>query len=222
MIQASTLKFLKELKKNNTKEWFDDNRIAYENAKDDFLAFTQELIDGVVKFDNNILKANLNAKNCVTRLNRDVRFSKDKSPYKTNFFAMINQGGKKSNLACYYMQLQPGNSFTGGGVYMPMPPDLQKFRQEIDYNFKEWKAIVENKAFKKAYEKGIQSPETLSRPPKGYYDTNPAIEYLKMKGFFTMNPLTDELLQSKTAIKTILQNFETVKPVVDFLNTALH
>jgi uncharacterized protein (TIGR02453 family) len=221
MIQASTLKFLKDLKKNNVKEWFDDNRTAYENAKNDFLTFTQELINGVAKFDNNILQANLDPKKCITRLNRDVRFSNDKSPYKTNFFAMINQGGKKSNLACYYLQLQPDNSFTGGGVYMPMPPDLQKFRQEIGYNFKEWKAIVENKSFKKVFAKGIQSPDTLSRPPKGFEETNPAIEYLKMKGFFTMNQLTDELLQSKTCIKTIVQNFETAKPVIDFLNRAL-
>jgi uncharacterized protein (TIGR02453 family) len=221
MIQTSTLQFLKDLKKNNAKEWFDDNRKPYENAKNDFLEFTQQLINGVGKFDTNILKANLDPKKCITRLNRDVRFSKDKSPYKTNFFAMINQGGKKSNLACYYLQLQPDNSFTGGGVYMPMPPDLQKFRQEIDYNFKEWQSIVESKSFKKVFSKGIQSPDTLSRPPKGFDETNPAIEYLKMKGYLTMNQITDELLKSKTAVKTLLQNFETAKPLIDFLNKAL-
>lgn len=221
MITTSTLKFLKDLKKNNNKEWFDDNRKAYENAKTDFLEFTQHLINGVAKFDKNILNADLDPKKCITRLNRDIRFSNDKSPYKTNFFAMINQGGKKSSFACYYLQLQPENSFTGGGVYMPMPPDLQKFRQEIDYNFEEWKTIVENKSFKKVYEKGVQSPDTLSRPPKGFDISNPAIEYIKMKGFFTMNQLTDELLLSKNCIKTVLQNFETVKPMIDFLNKAL-
>lgn len=85
MIQASTLKFLKDLKKNNNKEWFDDNRKTYDNAKNDFLEFTKKLIVGVSKFDGNILKANLDPKKCITRLNRDVRFSNDKSPYKTNF-----------------------------------------------------------------------------------------------------------------------------------------
>lgn len=104
---------------------------------------------------------------------------------------------------------------------MPMSPDLQKFRQEINYNFKEWKKIIEGKSFKKVYEKGVQSPDTLSRPPKGFDATNPAIEYLKMKGYFTMNQLTDEILLSKTCIKTILQNFETAKPLIDFLNKAL-
>lgn len=221
MIQASTLQFLKELKKNNTKEWFDDNRTAYEDAKNSFLEFTQQLIIGVGKFDNNILKANLDPKKCITRLNRDLRFSKDKSPYKTNFFTMINQGGKKSSFACYYLQLQPDNSFTGGGVYMPVPPDLQKFRQEIDYNFEEWKGILANKSFRKIYPKGIQSPETLSRLPKAYEESNPASEYLKMKGYFTTNQLTDELLQSKTCIKIVLQNLETVQPVINFLNRAL-
>ncbi len=221
MIQASTLKFLKDLKKNNAKEWFDNNRKAYENAKNDFLDFTHQLINGVAKFDNNILSANLDPKKCIKRLNRDVRFSNDKSPYKTNFFAMINQGGKKSNMACYYLQLQPNGSFAGGGVYMPIPPDLQKFRQEIDYNFAAWQNIVENKSFKKMFEKGIQSPDTLSRPPKNFDAESSAIEYLKMKGYFTMNQITDEVLQSKTCIKSILQNFETTKPVIDFLNSAL-
>ncbi len=120
MIQQSTLKFLAALKENNNKEWFDENRKAYELAKNDFLEFTNQLINGISKFDDAIFKANLEPKKCISRLNRDVRFSNDKSPYKTNFFAMINQGGKKSNLVCYYMQLQPGNSFIGGGVYMPM------------------------------------------------------------------------------------------------------
>jgi uncharacterized protein (TIGR02453 family) len=167
------------------------------------------------------LNANLDAKKCITRLNRDVRFSKNKSPYKTNFFAIINHAGKKSNVACYYLQLQPGNTFAGGGIYMPLPPDLQKIRQEIDYNFKEWKTLTENRAFKKIFEKGIQSPETLSRPPKGFDETNPAIKYLKMKGYFTMNQITDEAIQLKTAAKKILQNFETTKPLIDFLNRAL-
>ena len=221
MIQAATLKFLKDLQKNNNKEWFDNNRKSYENAKNDFLEFTQQLITGVSKFDSNIASANLDPKKCITRLNRDVRFSADKSPYKTNFFLMLNQGGKKSNNACYYLQLQPDNTFTGGGMYMPMPPDLQKFRQEIDYNFAEWKKIVETKPFKKVFEKGVQSPETLSRPPKGFEAESPAIEYLKMKGYFTMNQFTDTELQSKTVIKTILQNFETAKPMIDFLNRAL-
>jgi uncharacterized protein (TIGR02453 family) len=221
MIQQATLKFLNELKDNNNKKWFDENRKAYELAKNDFLEFTNELIIAISKFDDAIFKANLEPKKCVSRLNRDVRFSNDKSPYKTNFFAMINQGGKKSSLACYYMQLQPENSFIGGGVYMPMAPDLLKFRQEINFNFEEWKTILEDKTFKKVFPKGIQSPETLIRPPKGFDESNPAIGYLKMKGFYTMNQITDEILLSQNGLKTILENLEVAKPVIHFLNNAL-
>jgi uncharacterized protein (TIGR02453 family) len=221
MIQSTTIKFLDELKKNNNKEWFDKNKKVYQNAKNDFIEFTQNLILGVSSFDDNIAKANLDPKKCITRLNRDVRFSKDKSPYKTNFFLMLNQGGKNSNNACYYFQLQPNSSFVGGGVYMPMPPDLQKFRQEIDYNFEDWQKIIENESFKKIFQDGVQAPETLSRPPKGFNANSEAIEYLKMKGYFTTKKISDDELQSKSIIKTVLESFETVKPMIDFLNSAL-
>ena len=221
MIQLATLKFLADLKKNNNKEWFDANKKNYENAKNDFLEFAQTIIAGVSSFDDNIAKANLDPKKCITRLNRDVRFSADKSPYKTNFFLILNQGGKNSNNACYYLQLQPDSSFAGGGVYMPMPPDLQKFRQEIDYNFIEWKKIVESKSFKKVFNDGVQAPETLSRPPKGFDANSEALEYLKMKGYFTTTKITDTEIKSKNVIKTILDSFETAKPLIDFLNKAL-
>lgn len=104
---------------------------------------------------------------------------------------------------------------------MPMPPDLLKFRQQISNNFKEWQSILANKSFQKTFPEGVQSPDKLSRPPKGFAENNPAVEYLKMKGFFTLIQLSDELLLSKTCVKTILQSYETVKPVIDFLNQAL-
>lgn len=222
MIEASTLKFLKKLKNNNNKPWFDENRGEYEKAKANFLEFTKELIKGLEKIDQNIALANMDPKKCISRINRDVRFSKNKDPYKTNFFALIKLGGKNSNKAGYYFQLESGNqSFTGGGAYMPMPPDLQLIRQEIDYGFEEWKTIVEGKSFKKMYPEGVQSPETLVRTPKGYDENNPAIDYLKMKGFYTLNKYSDEDLQSKDCIKKILQDFATAKPMIDFLNKAL-
>lgn len=221
MIQASTLKFLKDLKKNNAKEWMDDNRSSYEFAKQDYLEFTQALLNGISKFDAAIEESNLQPKNCINRLNRDIRFSKDKTPYKTNFFTMVSKNGKKSNDAAYYFQLEPGQSFAGGGVYMPMPPELYKFRQEIDYNFEEFTKIVGNKSFKKLFTTGVQSPDNLVRVPKGFEEDSPAITYLKMKGFYAVSNITEEVLQSKNAVKTVLQHFETIKPMCDFLNRAL-
>jgi uncharacterized protein (TIGR02453 family) len=220
MIQASTLKFLSDLAQNNHKIWLDEHRPSYENAKQDFEQFTQKLIDGLADLDENMARANLEAKKCISRLHRDVRFSHDKTPYKTNFFAIINQGGKKSNMAGYYVQIQPGNAFVGGGVYMPLPPDLKKFRQEIDYNYPAWQNLVESEAFLKVFEKGIQAPSILKRPPMGFEADNPALDYLKMKGYFTTKALSDELLMSENAIESILQKLKTAKPLVDFLNQA--
>ena len=134
---------------------------------------------------------------------------------------MVSKNGKKSNDAAYYFQLEPEQSFAGGGVYMPMPPELYKFRQEIDYNFEEFTKIVGNKSFKKLFTTGVQSPDNLVRVPKGFEEDSPAITYLKMKGFYAASNITDEVLQSKNAVKTVLQHFERIKPMCDFLNRAL-
>jgi uncharacterized protein (TIGR02453 family) len=221
MIQASTLQFLKLLKKNNDRSWVEAHRPAYEDAKKDFLELTRQLIVGTSGFDIEIAKANLEEKRSVSRLNRDVRFSKDKSPYKTNFFAMLSKGGRKSPYAGYYFQLEPGKSFAGGGVYMPMPPELGKFRQEIDYNYKSWMGIIKNKSFQKTFPMGLSDSDALKRMPKGFNENNPAMEFLKMKSFYTYATIPDEALLSRKGIKTILHHFEMVKPLLTFLNGAL-
>lgn len=220
MIQPSTIKFLKELKKNNTKEWFDNNRKQYDAAKTDFAQFVQEIIEAHSKKDPSI--AALTAKECMFRINRDVRFSKDKSPYKTNFGASINAGGKKSMTAGYYIHLEPGGAFAGGGLYMPMPEELKKVRQEIDYCFTEFSTILNSKKFRSVYNGLDRSQEfMLSRPPKGYDEQNPAIEYLKLKSFIAFVPLDDALLSSKDCAKTILKAFDVLQPLIAFLNRAL-
>ena len=150
MLQISTVKFLKDLKKHNNKPWFDANRKIYEAAKADYLNFIQKVIDSHGKNDPEI--RNIVAKDCLFRINRDVRFSKDKSPYKTNFGASINKGGKQSvSTAGYYFHLQPGESFTGGGIWMPEKENLQKIRQEVDYNLDDFKKIISGKKFKTVF-----------------------------------------------------------------------
>jgi uncharacterized protein (TIGR02453 family) len=219
MLQSSTFKFLKELKRNNDKVWFDTNRKVYEVAKSDFYAVVDDLIEGISKFDKSI--TGLKAKDCVFRINRDIRFSKDKSPFKINMGASISAGGKKINGAGYYFHCEPGQSFAAGGFYMPMPPQLTKIRQEIDYNFNEWKNIIEHTTFKKYFTKGVNGTTSLIRPPKGYNENNPAIEYLKMKGFIVIRSFTDTKLQEKNIIKEILKTFEAMKPMISFLNAAI-
>ncbi len=220
MLQASTLKFLKDLKKNNNKPWFDAHRVAYESARKDFEGFVQSLIDGLSKKDPDV--AGLTAKGCMFRINRDVRFSKDKSPYKTNFGAFLNKGGKKAMTAGYYFHLEPGQIFIGGGLYMPMPPDLAKVRQEIDYNLKDFKKIIQSARFKKVYKDLDRSPEySLSRVPKGYETDNPAAEYLKLKSFVATIKLTDADVTSAAAKKKTMEAYEALLPLVKFLNEAI-
>jgi uncharacterized protein (TIGR02453 family) len=219
MLQSSTIKFLQRLKKNNNRPWFEANRKSYEAAKTDYSSLVDTLIAGIAKFDAPI--GELKAKDCMFRINRDVRFSKDKSPYKTNMGASFSGGGKKADEAGYYFHCEPGASFVGGGIYMPQAPTLAKIRQEIDYNFDAFKKITDNKSFKKYFPKGLEVSDMLSRPPKGYDESNPAIHYLKMKSFFVSAPFADTALVEKNTSKEIIKAFEVMKPLIDFLNHAV-
>ncbi len=218
MLQTSTLKFLNALKKNNNKPWFDAHRGQYETAKEDFLFLVGSMIKYIAVFDTPI--GNLSTKECIFRINRDVRFSKDKSPYKSNMAGYFNQGGKKSNGAGYYLHIEPGKSFAAGGIWMPEPAVLAEIRQEIDYSFEEWKKMISAPFFKKIFTDGVQG-ERLTRPPKGYDPDNPAIDFLKMKNFYVMIPLTDKNLQSVTFPKDLAKSFKAMKPLIDFINRAV-
>ncbi len=220
MLKSSTLKFLNDLKKNNNRPWFEVNRKRYELAKADFLNFIQQVIDAYGKKDKSI--ASLKAKDCIFRINRDVRFSKDKSPYKTNFGASINKGGRKAmNTAGYYFHLEPGQLFIGGGIYQPMQPELNKVRQEVDYCFDEFKKIIGTKKFKSVYKDLDRSKEfSLTRVPKGYEADNAAAEYLKLKSFIAFTILKDKDVLSKTLLKKTVDSFVTLQPLIIFLNRA--
>ncbi len=220
MIQAATLKFLKNLKNNNNRQWFEEHCKQYENAKADFLSLVEKLISGIATFDKSI--GNLEAKNCLFRINRDVRFSKNKDPYKSNLAAYFNKEGKKGIGAGYYLHIEPGRSFVAGGIWMPEPAVLAGIRQEIDYNFKEWKKLIDQKNFKKFFPEAVTSEEVLVRPPKGYDENNPAIEFLKMKSFIVSKSYADSDLLKKNFIKEITKTFNAMKPLIDFINTSLH
>ena len=220
MLQQSTLKFLKDLKKNNNKPWFDSHRKEYDAAKNDFMIFIQTVIDKHSKSDPTI--KSITAKDCLFRINRDVRFSKDKSPYKTNMGAYINRGGKKSLFGGYYFHCEPGQAFVGGGLWMPMPPELNKVRQEIDYNLDKFKKIITSKKFKSVYKDLSRGPEyVLSRVPKGYEADNPAAEYLKMKSFVALTSLKDSELTSKDLLKKTTLAFEALQPLIEFVNESI-
>ena len=219
MLQVSTLKFLKDLKKNNNKPWFEKNKSVYLDAKEDMDHFVGQVIDGFGKTDPAI--ATLQPKDCTYRIYRDVRFSQDKTPYKTHMGAYLNKGGKKAPTAGYYLHIEPGRNMAGGGLWMPQAPDLNKVRQEIDYNLAEWTKMLGDRNFKKQFGDGLEQEDILSRPPKGYDDGNPAIEYLKLKSFIVTRGFTDAEIQSKTFSKEILKTFASMTGFVHFLNRAL-
>lgn len=220
MLQPRTVKFLRDLKKNNSKPWFDAHRAQYDDAKKDFENFIQVLIDKQGKKDPTI--KDIVAKTCLFRINRDVRFSKNKAPYKNNFGASINKGGKKSMYGGYYFHLEPGQSFVGGGLWMPMPPEMKKLRQEIDYCFDEFQKIVESKKFKSVLGELYRGEDqALSRVPQGFEKDNPAGEYLKLKSWIAMRDLKDTDLTSKDLVKRSLEAFETIQPMLQFLNRAV-
>ncbi|HSU49062.1 MAG TPA: DUF2461 domain-containing protein [Segetibacter sp.] len=220
MLQTSTLTYIKDLTRNNNKQWFDENRNSFEQAKSDFEALVKDIISAFGKVDSDI--APLEAKNCIFRQYRDVRFSKDKTPYKQHMGASFDRGGKKSGFAGYYLHIEPGNkSMAGGGIWMPEAAALKKIRQEIDYGWDEFANILNEPAFKKVYGDLEQGEFKLSREPKGYEKNNPAIEYLKLKSLVATEPLTDVDLTSKDLLKKIVAAFTALMPLIKFINRSL-
>ena len=217
MITKSTLDFLSELKENNSKEWFDTNRKRYEAVKKEMNATVQQLINGIAAFDPPV--ANLKPKDCTFRINRDIRFSKDKSPYKTNVGAFISRGGKKSPHAGYYIHIEPGNCFLGGGMYGPASDVLNSVRQEIDYNTEEFKKIINSKQFKDLF--GELRGEQLKTSPKGYPNDHPEIELLRYKSYLMMHNLKDAEVINDGFIDRVTTIFKGMQPLNEFLNRSL-
>ena len=212
------LDFLKKLKKNNNRDWFTENKNKFVEAKEAFEPIVQGLIDNIAKFDKRF--AEVEAKQCIYRIYRDIRFSKNKTPYKTNFGAVIGDNGRKSTNAFYYIQLEPDdNSFIAGGMYMPEAEKLKKIRQEIDYNADDLRKILNKKSFKQYFPE--MEGEKLKKAPKGYAPDDPNIELLKHKSYIVVNRFTDaDVLADDFATKCI-KIFKEVKPFNDFLNVAI-
>ncbi len=211
------LKFLTQLKKNNNKEWFDKNRTTYDALRKDFVVFVQQVINDIADFDDKV--KSIEAKNTIFRINRDIRFSKDKTPYKKNFSAFISIKGRKSFGPGYYIHIQPGNeSFIAGGVYMPEKDMLEKIRQEIDYNGKNLSKILNKATFKNTF--GALEGEKLIRAPKGYDEENPHIDLLKYKSFIVSQAITDNEIE-EVKLKGLLKKYsKEMLPFIEFLYPA--
>ena len=220
MIKTTTLNFLTQLRANNRKDWFDDHRQQYDGAKADVITLLTDVLAGLERIDPAIAESQLAVKSCLFRINRDVRFSTDKSPYKSNFGAWFNSGGKKSSSAGYYVNIAPNHSFVAGGMYQLEPALLTTVRQEIDYNFAGFAEVLKAPTFKKRYG-GLAMDESLVRPPKGYEADNPAIDYLKLKRFTASCELTSDDVASDNLSRVIVDACAGLLPLVTFLNRAL-
>jgi uncharacterized protein (TIGR02453 family) len=217
MISKATLQFLKDLKKNNERGWFMDNKARFEEAKSDFEEFTNTLISQISRFDEGI--GHLQAKDCIFRIYRDTRFSKDKSPYKTNFGAHITSAKSKSEIhtrAGYYIHLAPGDSMLAGGAYLPPTPWLKNIRSEINHHGKEFKKIITSATFKKYFTE-IEGAK-LVKAPKEFPKDHPDIELLKYKSYLAVHKPDDKTVLSKDFVKYSADVFKALKPFGDFLN----
>ncbi|MFT3743721.1 MAG: DUF2461 domain-containing protein [Pyrinomonadaceae bacterium] len=218
MIDKATLKFLKDLKANNDREWFQANKKLFDAAQDNVTAFAGYLIGEIGKFDEAV--SGLDPKASVFRIYRDVRFSKDKSPYKTNLGAYISPGGRKSMQPGYYFHVEPGRSFVAGGKHIPDGPELLKLRTAIANNTDEFLKIVEKKSFLDAF--GKVRGESLKSAPKGFDPEHKAIEYLKLKEYMAFTEFPDEkFLTSPEFPKHLVKLTKEMYPLVAFLRKAL-
>lgn len=213
-------KFLKNLSANNNKPWFDEHRLQYETARAEFVQLVAEILKGLASFDEKFTF--LQPKNCTFRINRDIRFSKNKTPYKKNMAAYFNADGKKADTAGYYLHLEPGNSFVAMGIWQPEKENLFKIRQEIDYNLRSFQKILGHSGFKKHLNKGLDENEKLIRAPKGFEENNPALDFIKLKSFVVRAAISDKELTEQKFSAKVLSIFKAGKPFVEFLNTSLH
>ncbi|MES2680728.1 MAG: DUF2461 domain-containing protein [Bacteroidota bacterium] len=213
-----TIDFLKKLKSNNNRDWFEANKEKYLAAREEYETLVDKVIKGVVKFDKQI-SPDMKGKDCTFRIYKDVRFSKDKTPYKINMGASINPGGKKSLSAGYYLHLEPGGSFLAGGVYMPEPAMLNAIRQEIDYNAAPLLKILKSAAFKK-YFKGFDDEGKLKTAPKGFEKDHPHLEMLKNKHFLVSYPISDKQLLAKNLHEIATNGFKAMHPLLVYLRAA--
>ncbi|WP_075590390.1 DUF2461 domain-containing protein [Labilibacter marinus] len=217
MVPKEVFEFLVELSINNNREWFQDNKSKYQQAKESFEEYTNQLIGIIHSIDKTI--GHPHAKDCTFRIYRDVRFSKNKEPYKNNMGAYIAHGGRKSPYAGYYVHIEPDNSFMGGGIYMPQPAVLKSIRESIIENVDEYKAIVDEPTFTKTFPE-IWG-EKLKTAPKGFDKTDPNIDLIRNKSYAVTIKLSDKQIQSKSLEDKIKTTFTTMKPFNDFMNHAV-
>jgi TIGR02453 family protein len=214
-MSTELFRFLTELKKNNNRPWFKEHKKQYDQLLAWFTAEIQELIERIGTFDPEIV--GLEAKSCIYRIYRDIRFSNDKTPYKTHFGAyMAGFGGRTGSYAGYYVHLEPGNSLLSGGAWQPPPPLLKKLRRDIYNNMDEFRNITENKEFKETFPEleGEMQKRILGDFPADY----PFIDILKHRDFVVTSIKQDLFFNTSNWKDQAIDDFKKLYPFNRFLN----
>jgi uncharacterized protein (TIGR02453 family) len=220
MITKEALQFLEDLIANNNTEWMHANKKRYDNYKKDYHHFIASLLAEMKPLDKTLEP--LEVKNCTFRINRDIRFSKDKSPYKTNMGVWFTQNKFRKNSPGYYIHFEKGNSFIAGGVWCPEPNELKQIRKEISFFYEDLEAIMnDNKFISEFGSLSRDESNTLKKAPKDFEPNHPAIEYLKLKSFTASTKIDDKLFLDKDFSKIVAQKLIALKPMNDFLFRAL-
>ena len=220
MLLKDTLQFLDDLKVNNNRDWFLDNKKRYEAFKKDYQLLVADLLDAMKPLDPSL--EILEVKNCTFRINRDIRFSKDKTLYKSHLGIWLSSGAKGLNRSGYYIHLENGSSFIAGGLYCPEANDLKKMRKEIAYFHEDLEAILNEKEFKKEFNDFDRDEKnTLKNPPRGYEKEHPAIDLLKLKSFESSQKINFSTAGTKDFVTTVSKKLILLKPLNDFINRAL-
>ncbi|CAM4016539.1 DUF2461 domain-containing protein [Flavobacterium weaverense] len=220
MLSKETLQFLDDLKANNNRDWFLENKKRYEAFKKDYYQLASDLLDALKPLDASLEMQEV--KNCTFRINRDIRFSKDKTPYKSHLGFWFSSGAKGQNRSGYYIHLEKGASFIAGGLYCPESEDLKKMRKEIAYFHEDLEEILEEKNFKKEFKDFDRNEKnTLKNPPRGYEKEHPAIELLKLKSFESSQAIDLSAVAKKDFVAVMSKKLIALKPLNDFINRAL-
>ncbi len=218
MLKKDTLDFLVALQDNNNREWFTENKKWYERARADFETLVGQLIQSIAMFDSEV--GLLNPKKCMFRIYRDTRFAADKTPYKTNFGAVFRPH-TAGRLSGYYLHLSPEEIFISYGQYMLMPDQLKKMRRGIYNDFEMFEEIINEKRFKKEIGDLYRDEDMLQRVPNGFDKNHPAAEYLKLKHFYALKPVSQEQLFSEDFVGFATGMYKIMQPLGRFLDDVL-
>ena len=214
-LPPSVFSFLEDLKENNHREWFQNNKTRYQEQYNYALQFADELLIRMKQIDT---IETISGKKSLFRINKDVRFSKDKSPYKTNIGGALKRATKHLR-GGYYFHIEPGNCFLGGGFWAPSPEDLKHIRLQIAADTEPLQQILSSKEFIATF--GQLEGEQLKSAPKGFSKDHPAIDLINYKQFLLVKKLTDEEVQSKQYLETVVSTFQAMRPFFDYMSEIL-